>query len=462
MSRVAPHVVVWGSLVALTTYLVRGIVRNDRNVALFEDWLLVPSLAGRQPLSLPWLWAQNNEHRSPLARLALFVVLRLSHDFRSAMVLNVIVLVLATVVLVVALARRRGRLLVADAFIPLVLLHLGHSENLYWPFEHTIVQPILPLAVFLAVIACAKFPLTPRMAIVLSVSATLLPLGGGTTLPVAPLAVIALVLIGRDRSVGTVARRILWSGAAVTSAVLAFYFIGWIRPTWPPPNPGIAPSLTTFGRAIALGWGPATKTLWNLAVPATVCLLGVTAVFLGKALGRPDAGTSRSTDVIFGTHRRAMALTCYMAGTVGVAFAFAVGRTGWVATAGYPGRYALTTAPVLVGAYVCLDQFARGKLRVTLLATMCLVAVLLLPGNARAGRNWQRFADDGSRSLIADIDQGRTVDAIVDRNADRLLPWSHLQMWWGIETLRTAGVRPFDRVPAPTGPPQINQGVQKP
>jgi len=45
-----------------------GIALYGRSIPLAEDWNMVPALLGHEPNVPAWLWAQNNEHRLPVAR----------------------------------------------------------------------------------------------------------------------------------------------------------------------------------------------------------------------------------------------------------------------------------------------------------------------------------------------------------------------------------------------------------
>ena len=64
--------------------------RYGRNVPIWDDWDLVPTATGHQPVTAQWLWSQHNEHRVPIPRLLLLAMLRLSGiDFRAGMYFNV-------------------------------------------------------------------------------------------------------------------------------------------------------------------------------------------------------------------------------------------------------------------------------------------------------------------------------------------------------------------------------------
>jgi len=95
------------------------LVKYSRNVPITEDWLFVPPLTGNEPHIPNWLWAQNNEHRTPFPRLLLLGLLKATHgDFRVGMLCNLIILSMLAVAMMQAARSLRGRTIVADVFFP--------------------------------------------------------------------------------------------------------------------------------------------------------------------------------------------------------------------------------------------------------------------------------------------------------------------------------------------------------
>src|SRR5262249_35508503 len=98
------------------------------NAPAIDEWEFVAVLLGHEP-ARPWLWAQHNEHRLPLSKLVFLTQFRLTHDFRSGMLLQVVLLSALSLGLMRLTSRLRGRPDWADAFFPISLLNLGHWEN---------------------------------------------------------------------------------------------------------------------------------------------------------------------------------------------------------------------------------------------------------------------------------------------------------------------------------------------
>src|SRR5262249_51545051 len=141
------------------------IVKYGRNIPLAEDWTMVPAMTGHEHHFWSWLWAQNNEHRLPLPKLAYLGALKLTGDFRSGMVLSTLVVAAASAALILLMRRLRGRTSIADAFFPLVLMHLGHWENLLWSWQIQFVMSVGLVIGVLVVVAGASGPLSPRRAL---------------------------------------------------------------------------------------------------------------------------------------------------------------------------------------------------------------------------------------------------------------------------------------------------------
>jgi len=145
---------VWGVWAVMTMTLLTCIALFGRDVPQFEDWYMVAPLTGREPDLLAWLWAQNNEHRSPLPRLLYLALLWVSGgDFRVGMVCNTLAAALTAAALVAASRKTRSRMSLTDAFFPVALLHLGHWTNLIWSWQIQFVLSTCLFCVLLAVTA---------------------------------------------------------------------------------------------------------------------------------------------------------------------------------------------------------------------------------------------------------------------------------------------------------------------
>jgi hypothetical protein len=428
-------------LVLLALFHVR---RDGRNIPLAEDWLMVPALLGKEPRFWSWVWAQNNEHRAPISRLLYLGLLRTTHDFRVGMLANIALAAGVTILLLVGVARARGgRSSVADLVIPLTVLHLGHWENLMWGWQLAFLLVFALLAVILFVLATAPLPLSTGAAALLALAVVLLPFGGGTALPFVPPMVVALIVLSCDPRIAAPSRILLRVGAAGSSLAIAWYFVGWVRPTWVPANPGSAATGRTLAHVLALSWGPAAEGHWRLALLATVIAVGGAVVAFASSV--------RGTHV---DRFRLVALASFLVGAGGVALGVAWSRAALVPTVGLPDRYALATLPILLGSYLALVTLhpwpgnAPSRSRRSASAVgiaMALVSVVALPLNMHQGASWQHWYDSGAAAVLADIDRGSTTAVLARNHREYLMHWDESGLAWRIELLRAAHIGPFAR-----------------
>ncbi|HLY73269.1 MAG TPA: glycosyltransferase, partial [Planctomycetota bacterium] len=143
---------VWGLLLAAFIAALRFSLRHAPPIPFWPDeWGYVPLLTGKQSLSFRWLLAFHNEHRIPLPKLIWWAVGRMSAvDGRWGVALNVSLLAASGAVLISAIRRTRGRTLWTDAFLPLLLLHWGHEENMTWPFQVGFILDVFLLALVIS------------------------------------------------------------------------------------------------------------------------------------------------------------------------------------------------------------------------------------------------------------------------------------------------------------------------
>lgn len=109
---------VWAVCIVMTAATLLFVAHFSSNVPSWDDWDMVPTLTGEQPVTLGWLWSQHNEHRVPLPRLILLGLKGIvGINFRAAMFFDVLALtLLAATMIIIAQAdsRRPSRTLFPD------------------------------------------------------------------------------------------------------------------------------------------------------------------------------------------------------------------------------------------------------------------------------------------------------------------------------------------------------------
>ena len=394
LSPAAAVWLVWA--VAFASILV-SIARDGRNVPFEEDWLMVGPMTGHEPDLPRWLWSQNSEHRLPLPRLVNLVLLRATGDFRSTMMFDAAAIAaVAAAMILVARRLRGGRTSLADAFFPLLLLHLGNWDNLVWGWQIQFVLPTVLACALLLVIVARRGP--PRAG------------RGGRCRRLDRAAAL-----GRERAhLRANTRRVAgvrsldpdgasqgpgpgpatgWRPARRASLVLlcAVYFVGYEASPWNQASPGPGATLATVGKFLALSLGPVAAKRWLLCGAAAV------AVYL-IALGVLAVAYRRNPE----ERLRILGLLAFLAAALLLAMAVGWGRAGRAAATGrMPTRYVLLAAPGLCAAYFTALLFGRGWLGRALPVALATGMALLFPLNTWMGFERRAWFGRASRRSSA-------------------------------------------------------------
>src|SRR5215471_5218044 len=239
MSRVkviSTDAVVYGVWLAMSLVAISYVTRYGSDVPSWDDWDMVPTMTGHQPVTAEWLWSQHNEHRVPLPRLILLGLHRITGiNFRTPMFFNVLITgALALAMLLVAKRLRGGRVSYTDAFFPLIFLNWGQAANLIWGWEVQFYASMAFSSIALLLTAQSGPRLRLRNAAPLGVCLILLPLCGVNGLVLAPLLALWLsysaVVHLRTREPSARRDGLLVLGLAVSALLLsALYLVDWER-----------------------------------------------------------------------------------------------------------------------------------------------------------------------------------------------------------------------------------------
>ena len=442
-----------GGLICISLY--------GRNVPLAEDWLLVAPLTGNEPEMAEWLWSQNNEHRVPLPRLLFLALLKLSGgDFRSGMVFNVLALgALAAAMIRTARRVRGGRTRYADAFFPLALLHLGNWPNLVWSWQlQFVVATVLTCALLLLVVRQQGL-LKPGTALAAGACLVLLPLCGANGLifaaAMAPWLAFEGWLHWRSKE-GSAERkwigRCLFGFVAAALLLAGLYFVGYERAAWNPPSPGLAATLKTSAKFLALGFGPAAARSWALSVLAAAAVLLSSAVLLSTAVLRLREAA----------RRRAMGLLLFCGGLAILALAVGWGRAGLVSTVGLPDRYTLLAVPAFCAAYFIWVLYGPRVSRRFVLTGLLVGMSLLAWPNTQAGFAWRDWYVRGMSAFEQDLRAGVPRSVLAERHHTFLLHWDQTKLESGLHMLKRAGIGPFQYMREQAGTTRVRHLSSEP
>jgi hypothetical protein len=426
------------------------IVHEGRNVPFEEDWLMVAPMTGHEADLPAWLWSQNSEHRLPLPRLVNLTLLRATGDFRSTMVFDALILgAVAAGMILVARGLRGGRTHMADAFFPLLLLHLGNWDNLVWGWQIQFVLPTVLACALLLVIVARPASSTPVIAAVGASALVCLPLSGANGLVLTPPLAAWFAYQARART-GELHdwRRWLPAAAAGLAVLLcAVYFIGYQSSPWNTASPGPGTTLATFGKFLALGLGPVAKVSWIVFGAAAVLILGAAAAVLVMSLRDRNGHRDRI---------RSIGLLTFLAATVLLAFLVGWGRAGRAAETGrMPPRYVLLAAPGMCAAYFAFLLHGRWGLRRFGPAALALLVAFLFPLNTYLGLDRRDWFGAGMEAFERDLAAGASAEELARRHHEFMLHWDEELMVVSLRQLHEAGIGPFaDWQPDPPEAPE--------
>ncbi|QHT71228.1 hypothetical protein GXP67_33540 [Rhodocytophaga rosea] len=424
---------VFGLHLLLTAVALYCVVKYGRNIPLAEDWLLIAPYTGNESDLLGWLWAQNNEHRVPLPKLVLLGLMKLTNgDFRAGMYFNVLALSGISLAFLLFLRKQRGYTHLSDAFFPLLLLHLGNWENMVWSWQLSFVLPTILMLIFLLV--ALKNPLLdkPGNAFTCGIILILLPFCGGNGVLLVPFlgtwlvcCAVSLQRTSSNNSAKNVSV-ILFGFAIIATLICLLYFIGYKKPDWSLPNPGILPTLLTSGKFLAYSLGPAAYSHWGLFSFTAILIVLISIIIL---LNRSFSYQLLKSDP------RKLLLLIFFSLFLFFALAIGWGRAALVPTVGMPIRYIIFSSPLLIICYFTWELYGRSYLKPMMLTGLMAIMLFLLPFNARAAFYWRDWYTNGMNAVENDITAGLTKADIARKHKAFLIHWweekeiiSHLQM----------------------------------
>lgn len=431
---------VWGLWAGLSTAALVLVARYGSNVPWWDDWLIVPALAGDQPVTLGWLWEQYSETRLPLHKLVRLALVWLTRDFRAVMVLNALALGVAALALIVTARRVRGHTSFADAFFPLLLLHWGHAEVFLWADMASVTVPLLLAGGLLALVARVRGPLAPASAVLGGTALVLLPLSGSAGVFFAALLAGWLVLgglravaSGHSRGWLTWPTALTFGSAAVVVAGLCVLLVEGTEAEprrWPDRLEGTS-------KVLAIALGLAGRPLWPASGLIVAGVLVITAAVLGLGwlLHREE-------------RLRAGGLLLFLTAAAGLAAAIGWRRPPeW----GFTPYYGLLPSLGLCGAYLAWVRHGPPALRPVVQALLAGLVTFLFLFNMHEGHESARDRRHAFAALEADLRAGEPASVLV-RKHSAFLHWPppgdgalgyHIRLYHCLDALHRAGIGPF-------------------
>lgn len=425
---------VWGMLTIASAWLVAW---YGSDVPIWDDYAIVPALVGERPITLRWLWEPCNEHRIALPKLILLAVGRLAGgDVRGGMALSVACLSATAGALIAMAGRLRGGGRASDAIYPLLLLHPGHATNLLWSIQLAFILPTALGTLFLIAIARRSAWPGPRGAWLAGSGLALLPLCGGTGLvfvpPMAAWLIASAWAEARSGRPGSGRRAaVVASAAGPGLALVVLYFQGFRGGVHPDSPGGIWDAARAGVQFLAGGLGMPMARAWPASGGATLGLLAMALVWLGRAWAtRP------------GERPRVVGLLAFLGAMAAMAAAVGWGR-GWAGDrAGFQDRYVTMAAPFWCWLAIAFRLYAPRAWGVVLGQGLFAVACLLLWPNAEIGLSHARRQSETAGALAREVRAGVPPFRLVRRFTPFLHP-SQDDAAQFLPMLRRGGIGPF-------------------
>jgi hypothetical protein len=394
------------------------VARYASPVPFMDDSELLLGLVPEAKLDWTFWWVPANEHRILIPRVLYMSLLALTHDFRSAMYLEVVLQSALALALLLFARRLRGRASLADAFFPLLLLHWGNAANFLLGMQITIAVPTVLTCTFLMLGLARPAAPSPRAALGMVACAFLLPLNGGfglTQLPplLAWMLALGVLLVRAPEAERRRSGRVLLGGVALCLALVVAYFWNFEFPESTSKTHAPLAVLRTALQFLSLNFGPVATRFRILAPIVAVGFAAVAALFALRAARESRTERWRVALVLAG-----LAAACTIALAVGMS------RTEMGYSAGLATRYVILPAPFFVAAYLGLCLYGPRLWAGVVQAIGCLLLIAALPTELHARPSawaWPTWARPTSMSRV---DRARHADpeAVVMQNWKAFYP----------------------------------------
>lgn len=350
------------------------------NMPRADDWYMIPYVTGHENITLGWIWQQFGEHRFVVPRLVFVALVEPFGTLRAAMIAQIAVQGALAAGLMLTARRLRGRTSLADVFFPMLLLHWGHQLNLLNAFSinYALVMTLAAVPALVGMLHGTR--ISSGGALVMGICLLLLPMNGGQGLLVGVVWMPWLLGVGilswRSDDKGRRTPAVLLLATLVLSVALCgAYFIGYEKPTWLPPHPGVMASIRTALQFLGMGFSSLTREIWprgSLAAAAIV-LVGSLALIVELLRGDP---TRRG---------RLIALCLFQGSMIGWILGVGWGRSCFGPEEGFEDRLVTPAAMTLCPLFFIVELC--GPIRARRWITGGLVGLILglLPLNMANG-----------------------------------------------------------------------------
>jgi len=413
------------------------------NIPFCDEWMHIPQLVGDKPFDLAYLWEQHNEHRIPLPKLIAWALLKATRfDYRAGMFLNALCLGFLAMAMLLAIKKLRGYLQLSDMFFPIALLHLGHSDNLLWSFQISLVSSAVLSGVLLIIIVQSRESITFPKALLSGIALLLLPLCGANGLLLVPLLAAWFIVWGiRNWKLADAGSKrnssiLIFSGLC-SLVLVGLYLYGYHRPPSHNLNPKPLLAFNTALECLTMSAGPAVISLWPVSGFVVIGLILITTAPLLFIFWQSPQERFRSAGLIL-----------YALSFVVLIGVIGWGRAGYWRHAGFAARYAVLTVPALCCSYFIWEILGSKTYRFVFQTALFILVCSLLGLNASSGISSAKFAKESFKTLRHDVHAGFTPQQLAQKYS-YLFTYDLNLLASGMETMSRAKLGIFKSMDRP-------------
>ncbi len=422
---------VWGIWTVMLVAALSFIWNYGSNVPSWDDWDMVPMMTGYQPVTASWLWSQHNEHRVPVPRIISLALYRLiAPDFRVGMYFNVLIMGALAFAMIVVAKRLRGRMNYSDAFFPLLLLNWGQGLNFIWSWQIEFFSSTVLAGVVLLIIAQSDIQLETGTAVATGICLFLLAMCGAHGVALVP--ALALWLgysaVLRWRSGNHHAKRDGFFAlilALLALMLVGLYFVGYEKVPYHSSSHDLKATLRTAVQFLAMGFGPAVRSVRTFSGIGVVCLL----LFIVAALATAAWNQPRE-------RVRASGFIMFLGAMASLALGIGLGRDG------FEPRYVTLSVPTLCCIYFVVELYVPPKighvLQPVLLVLVCVALWLNTNFGFAYGKELRSILGSFERDMVAGVPSYQ----LINRYGEYLHPHHEIPNDY-MPMLRQAGVGYF-------------------
>jgi hypothetical protein len=422
---------VWGAWALMLTVALVFVWRFGSNVPSWDDWDMVPTMTGNQPVTWNWLWSQHNEHRIPVPRIInLMLYWGVALDFRVGMYFNVLMMGAVAFAMIIAAKRLRGRIDYPDAFFPVLLLNLGQGLNFIWSWQVEFFVSTAVACIVLLFVLQSRPYLSVIAGAAVGFCLILLSMSGAHGVALVPALALWLAIVGiirwhsgerRSRPEGI----IMLGFAALGFILTGLYFVGYEKVPYHPTSPDLKATLFTALKFLTMGFGSAVREVWPLSGIAVLCFLLFTGIVLC---------------VVMLKHRlertRALGLAAFMGGMFSLALGLGLGRDG------FEPRYITLSVAIWCCVYFITVIYVPAKSGFFLQLILLLATCSALWVNTRAGLAYGEDLRNRLASFEQEMANGVPSYQLISEYAGYLHPHHDIPQEY-MPMLREAGVGSF-------------------